>query len=87
MLRPSPNHGTQWMPNDDDDDDDDDDIYLYTLHIGPYLASIQTLVPPLVLANVPFSNNAVRLSNKIGFNSWNQLSLHNLIRHPFSDSK
>ena len=21
MLRPSPNHGTQWMPNDDDDDD------------------------------------------------------------------
>ena len=23
MLRPSPNHGTQWLPNDDDDDDDD----------------------------------------------------------------
>ena len=21
MLRPSPNHGTQWLPNDDDDDD------------------------------------------------------------------
>ena len=24
MLRPSPNHGTQRLPNDDDDDDDDD---------------------------------------------------------------
>ena len=23
MLRPSPNHGTQWLPNDDDDDDND----------------------------------------------------------------
>ena len=29
MLRPSPNHGTQRLPNDDDDDDDDD--YKYTL--------------------------------------------------------
>ena len=25
MLRPSPNHGTQRLPNDDDDDDGDDD--------------------------------------------------------------
>ena len=25
MLMPSPNHGTQRLPNDDDDDDDDDD--------------------------------------------------------------
>ena len=25
MLRHSPNHGTQRLPNDDDDDDDDDD--------------------------------------------------------------
>ena len=24
MLRPSPNHGTQRLPNDDDDDDDED---------------------------------------------------------------
>ena len=24
MLRPSPNHGTQRLPNDNDDDDDDD---------------------------------------------------------------
>ena len=24
MLRPSPNHGTLRLPNDDDDDDDDD---------------------------------------------------------------
>ena len=24
MLRPSPNHGIQRLPNDDDDDDDDD---------------------------------------------------------------
>ena len=23
MLRPSPNHGTQRLPNDDDDDDDE----------------------------------------------------------------
>ena len=23
MLRPSPNHGSQRLPNDDDDDDDD----------------------------------------------------------------
>ena len=26
MLRPSPSHGTQRLPNDDDDDDDDDEI-------------------------------------------------------------
>ena len=26
MLRHSPNHGTQRLPNDDDDDDDDSDI-------------------------------------------------------------
>ena len=25
MLRPSPNHWTQRLPNDDNDDDDDDD--------------------------------------------------------------
>ena len=25
MLRPSPNHGTQLLPNDDDDDNNDDD--------------------------------------------------------------
>ena len=25
MLKPSPNHGTQRLPNDDDDDDNDDD--------------------------------------------------------------
>ena len=25
MLRPSPNHGTLRLPNDDDDDDDDND--------------------------------------------------------------
>ena len=24
MLRPSPNHGTLWLPNDDDDNDDDE---------------------------------------------------------------
>ena len=34
MLRPSPNHGTQRLPNDDDDDDDDDD-----------LASIRAMIP------------------------------------------
>ena len=27
MLRPSPNHGTQRLPNDDDDDD----IYIYSI--------------------------------------------------------
>ena len=26
MLRPSPNHGTQRLPNDDDDDDDDTNV-------------------------------------------------------------
>ena len=31
MLRPSPNHGTQRLPNDDDDDDDDDDLLITTL--------------------------------------------------------
>ena len=25
MLRPWPNHGTLWLPNDDDNDDDNDD--------------------------------------------------------------
>ena len=29
MLRPSPNHGTQRLPNDDDDDDD---LPNYALH-------------------------------------------------------
>ena len=33
MLRPSPNHGTQRLPNDDDDDDDDDDQLLAILLI------------------------------------------------------
>ena len=28
MLRHSPNHGTQRLPNDNDDYDDDDDIYM-----------------------------------------------------------
>ena len=28
MLRPSPNHGTLRLPNDDDNDDDDDDFSL-----------------------------------------------------------
>ena len=32
MLRPSPNHGTQRLPNDDDDDDDD---ILYFYVYGP----------------------------------------------------
>ena len=34
MLRPSPNYGTQQLPNDDDDDDDDDE--LYNRNIFPY---------------------------------------------------
>ena len=31
MLKPSPNHGTQRLPNDDDDDDDDDNVTCCTL--------------------------------------------------------
>ena len=33
MLRPSPNHGTQRLPNDDDDDDDDDEYSSITLMV------------------------------------------------------
>ena len=40
MLRPSPNHGTQRLPNDDDDDDDVY-IYIYTCN----KADEQTQVP------------------------------------------
>ena len=31
MLRHSPNHGTQRLPNDDDDDDDDDDGSMFSI--------------------------------------------------------
>ena len=30
MLRPSPNHGTQRLPNDDDDDDDNKPTFTIT---------------------------------------------------------
>ena len=29
MLRPSPNHGTQRLPNDDDDDDDEFHLFVW----------------------------------------------------------
>ena len=40
MLRTSPNHGTQRLPNDDDDydDDDDDDVCMY---VGMYVCAKQ----------------------------------------------
>ena len=34
MLRPSPIHGTQRLPNDDDDDDDDDDVAVSKLQVA-----------------------------------------------------
>ena len=37
MLRPSPNHGTQRLPNDNDDDDDDDDERLYLVQTQYFL--------------------------------------------------
>ena len=49
MLRPSPNHGTQRLPNDDDDDDDivhpdmgvvyKHHLYIYDVHFPTYLPS------------------------------------------------
>ena len=41
MMRPSPNHGTQRLPNDDDDDDDDDDLHV--VHISDWAADKWTL--------------------------------------------
>ena len=35
MLRPSPNHGTQWLPNDDDDDDQ---AFILHFHKAPPLS-------------------------------------------------
>ena len=36
MLRPSPNHGTQRLPNDDDDDDDDEGTQVFAVvDFGP----------------------------------------------------
>ena len=37
MLRHSPNHGTQRLPNDDGDDDDDDDDII-RINITPCLS-------------------------------------------------
>ena len=36
MLRPSPNHGTQRLPNDDDDDDDDRYVCVYVFSMCMY---------------------------------------------------
>ena len=32
MLRPSPSHGTQRLPDDDDDDDDNDEYMWFDMH-------------------------------------------------------
>ena len=39
MLRPSPNHGTQRLPNDDDDDDDLDYVLMSFLYLDSVLVS------------------------------------------------
>ena len=39
MLRPSPNHGTQRLPNDDDDDDDAMIEYIFELPLNNYAIS------------------------------------------------
>ena len=44
MLRPSPNHGTQRLPNDDDDDDD----YLITLVVVHGYSKITMFHKPII---------------------------------------
>ena len=44
MLRPSPNHGTLWLHNDDEDDDvDDDDINNFEVYIWGHRKTAQTV--------------------------------------------
>ena len=42
MLRPSPNHGTQRLPNDDDDDDDDEQNDYQMIHYAYPILTIVT---------------------------------------------
>ena len=45
MLRPSPNHGTQQLPNDDDDDDD------------PFNMQVNSAVPETIFFDFAAPNN------------------------------
>ena len=46
MLRPSPNHGTQRLPNDDDDDTKVKGMFVYcVLSVGPYKALYYNAYP------------------------------------------
>ena len=60
MLRPSPHHETQRLPNDDDDDDDDTTpiisiIISHTLH-KHFTFSHSLLRPLLWVANFPYKS-------------------------------
>ena len=45
MLRPSPNHGTQRLPNDDDDDDDSSQVAPTVRIIICYVESVAHSLP------------------------------------------
>ena len=40
MLRPSPNHGTQRLPNDDDDDDDCNETHFGSENVRVYASAV-----------------------------------------------
>ena len=51
MLRPSPNHGTQRLPNDDDDDDDDDDENNLMARV---ISTVSVMADPVMLLSILF---------------------------------
>ena len=62
MLRPSPNHGTQRLPNDDDDDEQE--------------CGICTSLPSLIVAMEPGKRHALRAHMPEAATDWlNPLSL------------
>ena len=68
MLRPSPNHGTQRLPNDDDDDVT---IYIHPVYIYIYIYMLYCTLGPFEALrswNIGNNNNKLR-SRRAGSHS------------------
>ena len=74
MLRYSPNHGTQRLPDDDDDDDDDDEILCTTqpCHLWDVrLINIQLAInDPKLLCTRHQDNNRKRVKDCISLDNY-----------------
>ena len=72
MLRPSPNHGTQRLPNDDDDDEylvrriyNNGEIYVMTLSIHIEGTIIKTNTQDGNLLGQGFSGRGIRMRRPV----------------------